>query len=129
MKLIEVDSPSLRGMLPSARPSPGELVDLISGIGVGSAERREKDIRRGRLYKYFLGRLVPGKGGGEFYTLRSVVKLLVEVAVEPLAGRLYEPFVAPHSSPLRRHHVYGQNSTTPPVAARWHRLRPVSSAP
>jgi type I restriction enzyme M protein len=143
MKLIEGDNPSLRGVPPKTRRSLGELVDLISGIGVGSAERRDKDIRCGPVYKYFLYRLAPGegKGGGELYTLRSVVQLLVEV-MEPLAGRVYdrccgsggmfaqvEPFVAAHGGPSRRRHTYGQNSTTPPVAARWHRLRPLSSAP
>ncbi len=97
MDLIEVDNPSLRGVLPKtyARPSLdtrrlGELVDLISGIGLGSAEHRERDIL-GRVYEYFLGRFASaeGKGGGEFYTPRSVVKLLVEM-IEPLNGRVYD---------------------------------------
>jgi type I restriction-modification system DNA methylase subunit len=51
MDLIEIDYPSLRGVLPKtfARPSLdvrrlGELVDLISGIGLGAAERRYKDV-------------------------------------------------------------------------------------
>ncbi|MGI8612933.1 MAG: type I restriction-modification system subunit M N-terminal domain-containing protein, partial [Nocardioidaceae bacterium] len=57
MDLIELDNPSLRGVLPKtyARPSLdvrrlGELVDLVSGIGLGSAEHREKDIL-GRVYE------------------------------------------------------------------------------
>ncbi len=97
MDLIEADNPSLRGVLPKtyARPSLdvrrlGELVDLISGIGLGSAEHREKDIL-GRVYEYFLARFASaeGKGGGEFYTPRSIVKLLVEM-IEPLSGRVYD---------------------------------------
>lgn len=98
MDLIELGNTSLRGVLPKtyARPSLdvrrlGELVDLISGIGLGAAEHREKDIL-GRVYEYFLGRFASseGKGGGEFYTPRSVVKLLVET-IEPYSGRVYDP--------------------------------------
>ncbi len=134
MDLIEADNPSLRGVLPKtfARPSLdvrrlGELVDLISGIGLGSAEHREKDIL-GRVYEYFLGRFASaeGKGGGEFYTPRSVVKLLVEM-IEPLQGRVYdgccgsggmfvqaERFVDAHGGRRNDIAVYGQelNDTT-----------------
>jgi type I restriction enzyme M protein len=82
------------GVLPKTYARPGldvrclgELVDLISGIGLGAAEHREKDIL-GRVYEYFPGRFTSagGKGGGEFYTPRSVVKLLVEM-IEPYSGR------------------------------------------
>lgn len=134
MDLIEVDNESLRGVLPKtyARPSLdvrrlGELVDLISGIGLGSAEHRNKDIL-GRVYEYFLGRFASaeGKGGGEFYTPRSVVKLLVEM-IEPFHGRVYdgccgsggmfvqaERFVEAHGGSRNDIAVYGQelNNTT-----------------
>lgn len=134
MDLIEADNPSLRGVLPKtyARPSLdvrrlGELVDLISGIGLGSAEHRGKDIL-GLVYEYFLGRFASaeGKGGGEFYTPRSVVKLLVEM-IEPLHGRVYdgccgsggmfvqaERFVEAHGGRRNDIAVYGQelNDTT-----------------
>ena len=134
MDLIEVDNPSLRGVLPKtyARPSLdvrrlGELVDLISGIGLGAAEHREKDIL-GRVYEYFLGRFASseGKGGGEFYTPRSVVRLLVEM-IEPYSGRVYDPccgsggmfvqaerFVEAHGGRRNDIAVYGQelNDTT-----------------
>jgi type I restriction enzyme M protein len=134
MDLIEADNPSLRGVLPKtyARPSLdvrrlGELVDLISGIGLGSAEHREKDIL-GRVYEYFLSRFASaeGKGGGEFYTPRSVVQLLVEM-IEPLNGRVYdgcmgsggmfvqaEKFVEAHGGRRNDIAIYGQelNDTT-----------------
>jgi type I restriction enzyme M protein len=134
MDLIEIDNPSLLGVLPKsyARPSLdarrlGELVDLISGIGLGSAEHRDKDIL-GRVYEYFLGRFASteGKGGGEFYTPQSVVKLLVEM-IEPLSGRVYdgccgsggmfiqaERFVEAHGGRRNDIAVYGQelNDTT-----------------
>ncbi|EQD53015.1 type I restriction-modification system DNA methylase, partial [mine drainage metagenome] len=98
MDAVEVENPSLRGVLPKnfARPSLdvrrlGELVDLTAGLGLGGAEHREKDIL-GRVYEYFLGRFASqeGKGGGEFYTPRSVVKLLVWM-IEPYKGRVYDP--------------------------------------
>jgi type I restriction enzyme M protein len=134
MDQIEIDNPSLRGVLPKtyARPSLdvrrlGELVDLISGIGLGSAEHREKDVL-GRVYEYFLGRFASseGKGGGEFYTPRSVVRLLVEM-IEPYSGRVYDPccgsggmfvqaerFVEAHGGRRNDIAVYGQelNDTT-----------------
>ena len=134
MDLIELDNPSLRGVLPKtyARPALdvrrlGELVDLISGIGLGAAEHREKDIL-GRVYEYFLGRFASseGKGGGEFYTPRAVVKLLVEM-IEPYSGRVYDPccgsggmfvqaerFIEAHGGQRNDIAVYGQelNDTT-----------------
>lgn len=98
MDLIEEDNPSLKGVLPRnyARPSLdqrrlGELVDLIATIGVGGSEQREKDVL-GRVYEYFIGRFASaeGKGGGEFYTPRSIVQLLVEM-IEPYESRVYDP--------------------------------------
>ncbi len=134
MDAVEVENPSLRGVLPKnyARPSLdvrrlGELVDLIAGLGLGAAEHREKDLL-GRVYEYFLGRFASqeGKGGGEFYTPRSVVKLLVEM-IEPYQGRVYDPccgsggmfvqserFVEAHGGGRNDIAVYGQelNDTT-----------------
>jgi type I restriction enzyme M protein len=134
MDLIEVENPSLRGVLPKtyARPSMdtrrlGELVDLISGIGLGAADHRDKDIL-GRVYEYFLGHFAAteGRGGGDFYTPRSVVRLLVEM-IEPFKGRVYDPccgsggmfvqaerFVEAHSGRRYDIAVYGQemNDTT-----------------
>ncbi|MGP8064507.1 MAG: type I restriction-modification system subunit M [Acidimicrobiales bacterium] len=134
MDLVEADNPTLRGVLPKnfSRPALdvrrlGELVDLVSGIGLGSSEHREKDIL-GRVYEYFLGRFASaeGKGGGEFYTPRSVVKLLVEM-IEPYGGRIYDPccgsggmfvqseaFVTAHGGQRNDIAVYGQelNDTT-----------------
>jgi len=98
MDLVEVDNPSLRGVLPRNYSRPaldqrrlGELVDLIATIGVGAAEHRERDTL-GRVYEYFIARFASaeGKGGGEFYTPRSIVKLLVEM-IEPYRGRVYDP--------------------------------------
>ncbi|HXG20692.1 MAG TPA: class I SAM-dependent DNA methyltransferase [Methylomirabilota bacterium] len=98
MEAIEKANPSLKGVLPKEYNKPeldkhrlGELVDLISDIGLGGKENRAKDIL-GRVYEYFLGKFASaeGKKGGEFYTPRCIVKLLVEM-IEPFKGRVYDP--------------------------------------
>ena len=95
---IERDNPALKGVLPKdyARPALdkarlGQLIDLISNIKVGDEASRAKDVL-GRVYEYFLSQFAgaEGKKGGEFYTPRCVVKLLVEM-IEPWHGRVYDP--------------------------------------
>ena len=95
---IERDNPGLKNVLPKdyARPALdktrlGQLIDLISNIQVGDEESRARDVL-GRVYEYFLSRfaLAEGRNAGEFYTPRSVVKLLVEM-LEPYRGRVYDP--------------------------------------
>ena len=98
MEGIERDNPSLKSVLPKdyARPALdkqrlGQLIDLVSNIRVGDAESRARDVL-GRVYEYFLSQFASaeGKKGGEFYTPRCVVKLLVEM-LEPYKGRVYDP--------------------------------------
>ncbi len=98
MEGIERDNVSLKGVLPKdyARPALdkarlGQLIDLISNIKVGDADARSRDVL-GRVYEYFLSQFASaeGKKGGEFYTPRCVVKLLVEM-LEPYKGRVYDP--------------------------------------
>lgn len=134
MVAIEKENPTLKGVLPKdySRPSLdkhrlGELIDIISRIGLGDDESRSKDIL-GRVYEYFLGRFaaVEGKSGGEFYTPRCVVKLLVKM-IEPYKGRVFDPccgsggmfvqsehFVEEHGGRKGDIAIYGQesNSTT-----------------
>ena len=95
---IERDNPQLKGVLPKeyARPALdkqrlGQLIDLVTNIKVGDEESRSKDVL-GRVYEYFLSQFASseGKKGGEFYTPRCVVKLLVEM-LEPYKGRGYDP--------------------------------------
>ena len=99
MDAIEHDNPRLKGVLPKdyARPALdkrrlGELIDLIGTVGLGDAENRSKDII-GRVYEYFLGQFASaeGKKGGEFYTPRSVVRLLVEMLAPRPRSRIYDP--------------------------------------
>ncbi len=98
MEGIERDNPALKGVLPKdyARPALdkarlGQLIDMISNIKVGDEEARSRDVL-GRVYEYFLSQFASaeGKKGGEFYTPRCVVKLLVEM-LEPYRGRVYDP--------------------------------------
>ncbi len=98
MAAIERDNPVLKGVLPKdyARPALdktrlGQLIDLISNIQVGDEDARARDVL-GRVYEYFLSQFASaeGKKGGEFYTPRCVVKLLVEM-LEPYRGRVYDP--------------------------------------
>ena len=130
MRAIEKDNESLKGVLPKdyARPALnkvmlGELIDLISGIALGEEGNRSKDIL-GRAYEYFLGQFAgaEGKRGGEFYTPRSVVRVLVEM-LEPYSGRVYDPccgsggmfvqsekFVEEHGGRIGDIAIYGQES-------------------
>ncbi len=99
MDAIEHDNPRLKGVLPKdyARPAldkrrVGELIDLIGTVGLGDAQNRSKDII-GRVYEYFLGQFASaeGKKGGEFYTPRPVVRLLVEMLAPRPRSRIYDP--------------------------------------
>jgi len=130
MLAIEKQNPSLKGVLPKdyARESLdkhrlGELIDLIGTIGLGDKESRSKDVL-GRVYEYFLGQFAAaeGKKGGQFYTARCVVKLLVEM-MEPYKGRVFDPccgsggmfvqsekFVDAHGGRRTDLSIYGQES-------------------
>ena len=127
---IERDNPALKGVLPKEYARPvldkqrlGQLIDLISNIRVGDAESRAKDVL-GRVYEYFLSQFASaeGKKGGEFYTPRCVVRILVEM-IEPYKGRVYDPccgssgmfvqseeFITAHGGKLGDISVYGQES-------------------
>ena len=98
MASIERENPAIKDVLPKnyARPSLdkarlGRIIDLISNIRVGDEKSRSKDVL-GRVYEYFLSRFAnaEGKKGGEFYTPRSMVRLLVEM-LQPYNGRVYDP--------------------------------------
>ncbi|MFW5719977.1 MAG: type I restriction-modification system subunit M [Candidatus Dojkabacteria bacterium] len=130
MDLIEKENPSLKGILPKvyARPNLdksalGGLLDLIGNIALGDEAARSKDIL-GRVYEYFLGEFASaeGKKGGQFYTPKSIVRLMVEM-IEPYSGRVYDPacgsggmfvmsekFVLEHQGRLEDISIYGQES-------------------
>jgi type I restriction enzyme M protein len=130
MRAIEHENPSLKGVLPKdyARPALnkvmlGELIDLFSNIAMGKETSESLDML-GRVYEYFLGQFAgaEGKRGGEFYTPRSVVRLMVEM-LEPFKGRVYDPccgsggmfvqsekFLESHGGRLGDIAIYGQES-------------------
>ncbi len=130
MDAIERENETLKGILPKvyARPnldkaSLGGLIDLIGNIALGDAAARSKDIL-GRVYEYFLGEFAnaEGKKGGQFYTPKSIVRLMVEM-IEPYHGRVYDPacgsggmfimsekFVQEHKGRVDDISIYGQES-------------------
>jgi len=98
MVAIEKENPSLKGVLPKvyARPNIdktalGGLIDLIGTAMLGTKEARSHDVL-GRVYEYFLGEfaLAEGRKGGQFYTPKSVVRVLVEM-LQPYEGRVFDP--------------------------------------
>ncbi|MDA9733350.1 type I restriction-modification system subunit M [Candidatus Pelagibacter sp.] len=134
MLAIEKSNASLKGVLPInyAREALnktmlGELIDLISTIGMNEEDDKSKDIL-GRVYEYFLGGFAgaEGKRGGEYFTPRSIVRVLTEM-LEPYKGRVYDPccgsggmfvqsekFVRENGGRIGDIRVYGQemNNTT-----------------
>jgi type I restriction enzyme M protein len=130
MLAIERDNPSLKGVLPKDYAHPrldkqrlGQLIDLVGNIGLGDKANRSKDIL-GRVYEYFLSQFASaeGKKGGQFYTPRCVVRLLVEM-LSPYKGRVYDPccgsggmfvqsekFVEAHGGKIGDISIYGQES-------------------
>jgi len=135
MDLVEAENPQLTAVLPKSfaraeidKRLLGELVDLIGSIGFTNVDHGADDVL-GRVYEYFLGGFASseGKRAGEYYTPRSVVRLLVEM-LEPYHGRIYDPccgsggmfvqsaeFVKAHGGKRDDISVYGQEFT----AATW----------
>jgi len=130
MEIIEKENSTLKGILPKVYAKPnldkaslGRLIDLIGDIALGDEAAKSKDIL-GKVYEYFLGEfaLAEGKKGGQFYTPKSIVKLLVEM-IEPYRGRVFDPccgsggmfvmsekFVEEHQGKLNDISIYGQES-------------------
>jgi len=130
MTAIEKENPSLKGILPKvyARPNLdkaalGGLIDLIGNIALGDEAAKAKDLL-GRVYEYFLGEFAAaeGKKGGQFYTPKSIVRLMVEM-IEPYKGRVFDPccgsggmfimsekFVESHQGKMNDISIYGQES-------------------
>jgi type I restriction enzyme M protein len=130
MDAIEKDNPSLKDVLPKvfARgnldpASLGGLIDLIANIALGDAKARSADLL-GHVFEYFLGEfaLAEGKKGGQFYTPRRIVELLVHM-LEPYKGRVFDPccgsggmfvqsekLVAEHRGKVNDISIYGQES-------------------
>lgn len=130
MDAIERDNKSLKGVLPKVYAKGnidpinlGKLLDEFSNIDMDKAKNRSADIL-GHVFEYFLGQfgIAEGKKGGQFYTPRSIVKLLVEM-LEPYKGRVFDPccgtggmfvqseeFVKEHQGKIDDISIYGQES-------------------
>jgi len=130
MDAIEKNNPSLKGVLPKvfarANLDPsnlGSLIDLVSNIALSDAKARSADVL-GHVYEYFLGEfaLAEGKQGGQFYTPKSIVQLLVQM-LEPYKGRVFDPccgsggmfvqsekFIEAHQGNINDISIYGQES-------------------
>lgn len=127
---VERDNPGLKGKLPRDYARRGiapekmkGLIDLIAVIGFKGDRAKARDTL-GRVYEYFLGKFAQAEGklGGEFFTPRCIVRLLVEM-LEPYDGRVYDPccgsagmfvqserFVEAHGGQATDIHVFGQES-------------------
>ena len=130
METIEKENKELKNVLPQVygkanldKTALGELIDLISNTELQAEGHNSKDLF-GRVYEYFLGEFAnaEGKKGGQFYTPKAIVKLMVEM-IEPFKGRVYDPasgsggmfvmsekFVTEHSGNINDITVYGQES-------------------
>jgi type I restriction enzyme M protein len=130
MDAIERDNSQLRGVLPKVfgrqnldPTNLGGLIDLIGNVALGDAKARSADVL-GHVFEYFLGEfaLAEGKQGGQFYTPRSIVELLVEM-LEPYKGRVFDPccgsggmfvqserFVIEHQGRVNDISIFGQES-------------------
>jgi len=130
MEAVEKENKELKNVLPQVygkanldKTSLGELIDLISNTELQAENENSKDLF-GRVYEYFLGEFAnaEGKKGGQFYTPKAIVKLMVEM-IEPYKGRVYDPasgsggmfvmsekFVTEHSGNIKDITVYGQES-------------------
>lgn len=130
MDAIESENASLKGVLPMvyARRNLdttvlGGLIDEISKIDLKEDKQGSTDVL-GKVFEYFLGEfaLAEGKKGGQFYTPRSVVQVLVEM-LEPYKGRVFDPccgsggmfvqsekFVESHQGNVHDISIYGQES-------------------
>ncbi|MDA8969991.1 type I restriction-modification system subunit M [bacterium] len=130
MESIEKENKELKNVLPMVygkanldKASLGQLIDLISNTELQAENEKSKDLF-GRVYEYFLGEFAnaEGKKGGQFYTPKAIVKLMVEM-IEPYKGRVYDPacgsggmfvmsekFVTEHQGNISDITVYGQES-------------------
>lgn len=130
MEAIEKENKELKNVLPKVygkanldKASLGQLIDLISNTELQAENEKSKDLF-GRVYEYFLGEFAnaEGKKGGQFYTPKAIVKLMVEM-IKPYEGRVYDPacgsggmfimsekFVTEHQGNINDITVYGQES-------------------
>ena len=151
LEAVEKENPKLKNVLNKTYTqlqldpaNLSSLIDLIATIPFEHADLHAKDIlgnvyepsgarqtaegspqgERGGVHQYFLGQfaLAEGKKGGQYFTPKSIVSLIVEI-LEPYQGRVYDPamgsggffvqserFIEEHGGKLGNLSVYGQES-------------------
>lgn len=146
---VEKNNASLKGALPDNYftrlgldgSKLAALIDTINNIDTLSQQKsanechmKEEELSSeelssedivGRVYEYFLGKFAAneGKGGGEFYTPKSIVSLIAEM-IEPFKGKIYDPccgsggmfvqslkFIDSHNGNKKDISIYGQEYT------------------
>ena len=127
---VERDNSNLKGKLPRDYARRGiapekmkGLIGLVADIGFKGDRSKARDTL-GRVYEYFLSKFAAAEGklGGEFFTPRSIVRLMVEM-LEPYVGRVYDPccgsagmfvqserFVEAHGGQKTDLSIFGQES-------------------
>ena len=95
---IEKSNPSLDDVLPKVFSKPnldqsslGQLIDRFNNIDQDIKNIDREDFF-GEIYEYFLGQfaLKEGKKGGQYYTPRSLVSLMINI-IKPKKGRIFDP--------------------------------------
>lgn len=134
MDAVEKENESLKGVLPKnyarrelTSQALGGLIDTFSREDLTAAENENLDVL-GRVFEYMVSAFASAEGklGGEFYTPRSVVQLMVEM-LEPFNGRVYDPacgsggmfvqadrFVRAHAAPATTSACSVRSRTPPP---------------
>lgn len=122
---LGLESSKLAALLDTINNIDTLAADSAGGEGETQGHQSEEDLV-GRVYEYFLGKFAAseGKGGGEFYTPKSVVALLAEM-LEPYKGKIYDPccgsggmfvqsvkFVNSHNGNQKDISIYGQEYTS-----------------
>lgn len=127
MELVEKNNDSISGVLPrDYKKIDNKLLHTLVRLFNDLPDSIEGDYF-GRVYEYFLGNFAMSEGqkGGEFFTPRSLVKLIVEI-IEPYHGRILDPacgsggmfvqsakFVEKHQKdPSAELAIYGQEIVT-----------------
>lgn len=132
LEVVEKENSRLKGILEKNRYSQlqletskliGLISEVVSSIPFRHASLNSKDIL-GHIYEYFLGQfaLAEGKKGGQYYTPKSIVSLIVEM-LEPYKGKVYDPamgsggffvqsegFIEKYGGKIGDISVYGQES-------------------
>ena len=132
LEAIERENPRLKGVIEKNRYMQlqldadkliGLISEVISSIPFNHASLNAKDIL-GHVYEYFLGQfaLAEGKKGGQYYTPKSIVSVIVEM-LEPFSGKVYDPamgsggffvqseaFIEKYGGQIGQISVYGQES-------------------